>query len=115
MAGFSRARTRHPSVVVARPADVPVVGQDAGRVGNGREVLLIEAVVQDGDHALVGAGAEVQRAGAGPLEPRGRVALLETHEAEAGAVALLGVRACSMIASMRAAVAGPTVAPQAIR
>src|SRR5207253_399508 len=82
-----RARTRHPSVVVARPADVPVVGQHAGRVGRG-EFFLIEAVVQDGDDALVGAGAEVERAGAGPLEPRGRVALLQAHEAEAGAVAL---------------------------
>src|SRR6266851_5094711 len=93
MAGFARARGRPGSVVVARPADVRVVRQRPGRVGRGRELFLIEAVVQDGHDALVGAGAEVERAGAGPLEARGRVALLQAHEAEAGAVALLGVRA----------------------
>src|SRR5207247_69183 len=85
----SRARARRPSVVVARPADVAVVGERPRRVGGGREVFLVEAVVQDGDHALVGAGPEVQRAGAGPLEPRGRVALLERRGAEEGAGTLV--------------------------
>src|SRR5947208_13095523 len=53
----------------------------------------IEAVLQDRLDRAVGAGADVEPAIAGRLEPLGAVLALQAQDAETGPVALLGVRA----------------------
>src|SRR5438093_5363129 len=78
-------------VVVGRPADVLVDERGAGRWrGQG---LAVEAVREDRLHAPIARGAHGPRALTRLLDPRGVVAAGEAQEAEAGAEALLGMRA----------------------
>ena len=82
-----------PSLVVGRPAEV-VVGRGEGELRGGRRHgEAVEAVLEDGVDVAVGAGADGDGAGTGGLEPGLAVALAEPQEAEARAVALLGMRA----------------------
>jgi hypothetical protein len=56
------------------------------------EGLPIEASFQHRFHAVVGDGAGRQGPGAGSIEPRGRVPLAQSHQAQTRAIALFGVR-----------------------
>src|SRR6202790_2022229 len=79
------------SVEVTRPTDVVV---DYRRHVRGRCVPLAIAVgLQDRVDRAVGSRADLQRPAAGGLQPLGPVASDEPHDADAGAEALLGVRA----------------------
>ncbi len=61
-----------------------------GGLGRGQAV---EPVLEDRVDVAVGADADEQRAGTGGLEAGGAVAAAEAEQPEAGAVALLGMRA----------------------
>src|SRR5439155_16379635 len=79
------------AAVVRGPTDVLVDERGAGRWrGKG---LAVEAVREDRLDAAIAGGAHGPRALTGLLEPRGVVAPGEAQEAEAGAEALLGMRA----------------------
>src|SRR6202163_4682443 len=79
------------SMEVTRPTDVVV---DYRRLVRGRcEPLAIAVGLQDRVDRAVGSRADLQRPAAGGLQPLGPVALDEPHDADAGAKALLGVRA----------------------
>ena len=76
-------------MVVAGAADILV--QQAGRLGGAGRLVL--AVPQDGGDRGVGARAERERAGAGSIDPFGPVLAHQAQDADAGAEALLGMRA----------------------
>src|SRR5580700_4651456 len=79
------------SMEVTRPTDVVV---DYRRLVRGRcAPLAISVGLQDRVDRAVGSRADLQRPTAGGLHPFGPVALDEPHDADAGAEALLGVRA----------------------
>src|SRR5271154_3776208 len=79
------------SMEVTRPTDVVV---DYRRLVRGRcAPLAISVGLQDRVDRAVGSCADLQRPTAGGLHPLGPVALDEPHDADAGAEALLGVRA----------------------
>src|ERR1700679_949241 len=93
-------------MVVARPADVGM--EDRGRVrgalGRGPP---IELVIEDGFDGAIGPGADLHGPLGSGLDARGAERAGETHDAETGAVALLGCGLPSRICSQSAAVAGP--------
>src|SRR2546428_14083539 len=72
-AGFSRARARRPSGVVARPADVAVVGERPRRGGGGRGGFLVGAGGSGGGPRLFGGGPGGGGPGARPPQAPGRV------------------------------------------
>src|SRR6202047_4471497 len=79
------------SMEVTRPTDVVV---DYRRLVRGRCVpLAISVGLQDLVDRAVGSRADLQRSAASGLQPLGPVTLDEPHDADAGAEALLGVRA----------------------
>jgi len=90
--GGGRRRRRSGRVlVVLRPAEVLMSGeQKRQRARRPREP--IEAVFEDRVDVAVGAGVDAAGAGARCLEPVRAIALRQAQDAEAGAVALLGVR-----------------------
>ena len=65
----------------------------AGSSVGGARRLAISVGLQDRIDRAVGSRADLQRPTAGGLHPLGPVALDEPHDADAGAEALLGVRA----------------------
>src|SRR6202521_2120969 len=79
------------SMEETRPTDVVV---DYRRLVRGRcEPVAIAVGLQDRVDRAVGSRADLQRPPAGGLQPLGPVALDEPHDADAGAEALLRVRA----------------------
>jgi hypothetical protein len=62
-------------------------------VPTNRDGLAVQAVLEDRGHAAVGRRADRQRPGAGCLQSGRRVLARKALQAQAGAVALLGVRA----------------------
>ncbi len=56
------------------------------------EKLAIEAIFQDGFHALVRAGPDCQSPGGGLLHPLRGIMLYEPHDAQSGSEPLLGMR-----------------------
>src|SRR5437762_430537 len=79
------------AAVVRGPTNVFVDERGSGRWHGER--LAVEAVREDRLHAAIAGGAHGPRALTGLLKPRGVVAPGEAQEAEAGAEALLGMRA----------------------
>src|SRR5579859_2726517 len=83
-----------PSVVIFLSANVLVWRRRWLRWGGGLgQRRAIEPGLQDRFDALVGAGAHDERAMTRGLQPLGPVPFAEPHDAEARAVAVLGVRA----------------------
>src|SRR3989454_12054234 len=80
-----------PSVVVVAATDVLVRHGERGGRGVARAGDAIETALEDRVHVAVGAGAGGQRPGTRRLEPRGIVTFGEPEDAQAGAVALLGM------------------------
>src|SRR5213078_2627580 len=80
-----------PSVVVVAAADVLVRQGERGGRGVAHAGDAIEPALEDRVHVAVGAGAGGQRPGTRRLEPRGIIAFGEPEDAQAGAVALLGM------------------------
>ena len=78
--------------VVLRPAQVFVGGEERERRRDGRQPEPVQTMFEDRVDMPVGARADGDGAGAGGLEAGGAVAFGETQDAEARAVALLGVR-----------------------
>ncbi len=80
-----------PSVVVIGAAHVLVLGQGGGRRRGGIGVLAIEPALENRGHAAVSGRADRQRPGAGGFQARRGVLARQALEAQAGAVALLGM------------------------
>src|SRR4029450_10102679 len=78
-------------MVVGGAADVVV--RDRRPVRGHCRLSAIEVVLQDRVDRAVGARADLERSAAGGLEPLGAIVLCEPQDADAGAEALLGVRA----------------------
>src|SRR5258708_5428623 len=79
------------SMVIAGAANVGVVGEQLALRGwPGR--MRMEAVLEDRLNGAVGSGADVEAAVAGRFQPLGAVLPCQAQDADAGAVALLGVR-----------------------
>ena len=82
--------------------------EDRGRV---RGALwrgpLVELVIEDGFDGAIGSGADLDGPLGSGLDARGAERADKTHDAETGAVALLGMWPASRICSQSAAVAGP--------
>lgn len=76
--------------VVVRSAYVAVIGRERER-GLLFERDLIESFLENGLHRAVGERADRMCAGARGFQTRGRVAVAETKQTEAGAIALLGM------------------------
>src|SRR6516225_12456665 len=77
-------------MVVARPADVGMADRRGVRGAPGRRPP-IELVVEDGFDGAVGPGSDLDGPLGGRLDAGGAVGAGETHDAEAGAIALLGM------------------------
>ena len=67
----------------------------------------IEPGIEDGFDRAIGPGADLDGALGSGLDARGAERADKTHDAETGAVALLGMWPASRICSQSAAVAGP--------
>src|SRR5206468_6813384 len=81
-----------PSLVVV-PSPEMFVDRREGELRRGRgRGESVEAVLEDRVDVAVGARVDRDGAGAGRLEPRGAVALGQPQDAEARAIALLGMR-----------------------
>jgi hypothetical protein len=78
-------------MVVARAADVGMGGEQLALLGWLRR-SVVEPVLEDRLDRPIGAGADVETAIAGRFQPLGAVLSGEPENAEAGAVALLGMR-----------------------
>src|SRR3990172_1237773 len=82
-----------PSLVVGRSAEM-VVGRGEGELRGGlRHGEAVEAVLEHGIDVAIGTGADDDRPRTGRLQPGLAIARAQPQEAEARAVALLGMRA----------------------
>src|SRR5271165_6419266 len=77
-------------MVVTGPADVGMADRSGVRGAPGRRPP-IELVVEDGFDGAVGPGADLDGVLRGRFDARGAVGADETDDAEAGAIALLGM------------------------
>src|ERR1700739_2116319 len=78
-------------MVITGPADVGMADRSGVRGAPGRRPP-IELGVEDGFDGAVGLGANLDRPLRGRLDARGAVRAGEPHDAEAGAIPLLGMR-----------------------
>ena len=101
-------------LVVLRTAQVGM-GDARERRRGGRQPEPVEAMFEDRVDMPVGARADGDGAGTRGLEAGVAVAFGEAQDAQARAVALLGVRPVGRMASTRAAVCGPMVRAQVMK
>jgi hypothetical protein len=78
-------------MVVAGAANVRVIGQQLALPGRSRWRTAVKAVLEDRLDRAAGAGADVEAALAGRLQPLGAVMARQAQNADRGAIFLFGL------------------------